>query len=173
MFATGIENSYPTITLADGKIKRIDEKEKTGHYKYWKDDFRLTKEMGIEHLRYGTPYFSLHQGPGKYDWRFSDEDFNEMKELGIIPLIDLCHFGVPDWIGNFQNPDFPQLFEVYAREFARRYPWVQLYTPINEMYICSLFSARFGWWNEQLTDDRSYVTALKHIVKANVLAMKA
>jgi len=77
MFATGIENSYPTITLADGTIKRIDEMEKTGHYKYWKDDFRLTKEMGIEHLRYGTPYFSLHQGPGKYDWSFSDEVFNE------------------------------------------------------------------------------------------------
>jgi hypothetical protein len=57
MFATGIENSYPTITLADGKIKRIDEMEKTGHYKYWKDDFRLTKEMGIEHLRYGLLIF--------------------------------------------------------------------------------------------------------------------
>ncbi|HYF54545.1 MAG TPA: glycoside hydrolase family 1 protein, partial [Salinarimonas sp.] len=31
----------------------------------------------------------------------------------------------------------------------------------------------FGWWNEQLTSDRAFVTALKHIVKANVLAMHA
>ena len=36
-----------------------------------------------------------------------------------------------------------------------------------------LFSARYGWWNEQLTSDRAFVTALKHIVKANVLAMQA
>src|SRR5689334_19256270 len=50
MFATGIENSYPTITLPDGKKKRIDEMEKTGHYKYWQEDLRLVKEMGIEHL---------------------------------------------------------------------------------------------------------------------------
>ena len=41
------------------------------------------------------------------------------------------------------------------------------------MYICATFSAWYGWWNEQLSSDRSFVTALKHIVKANVLAMQA
>jgi hypothetical protein len=50
---------------------------------------------------------------------------------------------------------------------------VQLYTPVNEMYICAMFSARYGWWNEQLSSDAAFVTALKHIVKANVLAMRA
>src|SRR5437764_6398026 len=29
-----------------------------------------------------------------------------------------------------------------------------------------------GWWNEQLNGDKSFVTALKHIVKANVMAMQ-
>ena len=33
MFATGIENSYPTIQLPDGTIKRVDEMEKTFHYR--------------------------------------------------------------------------------------------------------------------------------------------
>lgn len=28
MFATGIENSYPTISLPDGSTKRVDEMEK-------------------------------------------------------------------------------------------------------------------------------------------------
>jgi beta-glucosidase/6-phospho-beta-glucosidase/beta-galactosidase len=79
---------------------------------------------------------------------------------------------VPDWVGNFQNPDFPRLFERYARAFCERFPWVQLYTPVNEMYICATFSARYGWWNEQLTTDLGFVTALKHLVKANVLAMQ-
>jgi beta-glucosidase/6-phospho-beta-glucosidase/beta-galactosidase len=41
------------------------------------------------------------------------------------------------------------------------------------MYICALFSARYGWWNERLTSDRAFVTALKHIVSANVRAMQA
>ena len=91
----------------------------------------------------------------------------------ITPIVDLCHFGVPDWLGNFQNPDFPHLFANYARAFAERFRWVQLYPPVNEMFICATFSASYGWWNEQLSSDQAFVTALKHLVKANVLAMQA
>ena len=85
-----------------------------------------------------------------------------------MPIVDLCHFGVPDWIANFQNPDLPELFAGYAQAFAERFPWVQLYTPVNEMFVCAAFSAAYGWWNEQLASDQAFVTALKHIVKANV-----
>ena len=170
MFATGIENSAPTIN--QGRT-RVDEMEKCGFYKHWRTDFQLVEDLGITFLRYGPQIHTTFIGPNRYDWGFADDTMHDLFQRDITPIVDLCHFGVPDWIGNFQNPDFPELFEVYARDFARRYPWVQLYTPINEMYICSLFSARFGWWNEQLADDTSYVTALKHVVKANVLAMKA
>ncbi len=119
------------------------------------------------------PIHRTHLGADRYDWSFADETFADLRARGITPIVDLCHFGVPDWIGNFQNPDFPTLFAEYAGAFARRFPWVQLYTPVNEMYVCAMFSARYGWWNEQLHDDRSFVTALKHIVKANLLAMHA
>lgn len=169
LFATGIENSVPTIQ--NGK-KRMDEFEKCGHYKHWKKDFELVEELGITFLRYGPPIHLTFLGPDKYDWSFADVTFGDIKKRNIIPIVDLCHFGVPDWVGNFQNPDFPELFASYASEFAQRFPWIQLYTPINEMYICALFSAYYGWWNEQLTTDLSFVTALKHIVKANVLAMR-
>jgi beta-glucosidase/6-phospho-beta-glucosidase/beta-galactosidase len=171
MFATGIENSYPTIMGADGTMKRIDEMEKCRFYENWELDFQLTKEMGIEFLRYGPPYYKTHLGPGKYDWEFTDKTFARLKELGITPIVDLLHFGVPDWMGNFQNPDFPQLFCQYARAFAERFPDLQLYTPINEIFITATFSAQYGWWNERLSSDRAFVTALKYLCKANVLAM--
>jgi beta-glucosidase/6-phospho-beta-glucosidase/beta-galactosidase len=169
LFATGIENSIPTTN--DGRF-RVDEMEKCGHYKYWKKDFDLVQEIGINILRYGPPFHKTFLAENKFDWSFADETFKDLRERKIIPIVDLCHFGVPDWIGNFQNPDFPELFAKYAAAFAVRFPWVQLYTPMNEMYICAIFSAYYGWWNEQLTTDLSFVTALKHIVKANVLAMK-
>lgn len=169
MFCTGVENSVPTI---DGGRTRIDEMESCGHYARWQEDFALVREMGIEYLRYGPPIHKTLIGPGSYDWEFCDQAFAELKRCNIVPIVDLCHFGVPDWIGNFQNPDFPAQFALYARAFAERFPWVQLYTPVNEMYICATFSAKYGWWNEQLTTDAGFVTALKHIVKANVLAMR-
>jgi beta-glucosidase len=167
MFTTGIEASAPRV---DGR--RVDEMEACGHYDRWREDFELVEEMGIRFLRYGPPLHRTFLGHDKFDWSFADETIGVLSEKEIVPIVDLCHFGVPDWIGDFQNPDFPDLFADYALAFAKRFPWVQLYTPVNEMYICALFSARYGWWNEQLASDLSFVTALKHIVKANVLAMK-
>ncbi|MBS7566936.1 family 1 glycosylhydrolase [Mucilaginibacter sp. Bleaf8] len=171
MFSTGIENSYPTI-FENGKKIRIDEMEKCGHYERWKEDFALVKEMGIEFLRYGPPYYKVHEGPGKYDWSFTDETFRELKRLDITPIVDLCHFGVPDWIGDFQNADWPHYFAEFAGAFARRFPDLQLYTPINEIFIAAVFSGQYGWWNESLTSDKAFVNALKILCKANALAMQ-
>ncbi len=170
MFATGIENSYPTI---DHGKTRVDEMDVCGHYERWREDFDCVQEIGINFLRYGPPFHRTYLGPNKFDWEFADITFAELKRRDITPIVDLCHFGVPDWIGDFQNPDFPDLFAAYARAFAERYPWVRLYTPVNEMYITAEFSAYYGWWNERLTSHRAFVTALKHLVRANVLAMAA
>ncbi len=170
MFATGIENSYPTI---DSGRLRVDEMEKCGHYENWRSDFDCVQELGIGVLRYGPPLHRTWLGPNRYDWEFADLTFGELLRRDITPIADLCHFGLPDWLGNFQNPDFPHLFADYARAFADRFRWVQLYTPVNEMFVCATFSAANGWWNEQLSSDFGFVTALKHLVKANVLAMQA
>jgi len=170
MLATGIECSYPTIQ--HGK-HRMDELEATHHYQRWQEDLHLTRELGIRYLRYGIPFHRANPAPGVYDWSFTDEVFRVMRELGIEPIVDLCHFGMPDWLGNsFQNPDFPEAFASYAEAFARRYPWVRLYTPINEIFVCAKFSGLFGWWNEQHTDDCSFITAVKHMTKGCILAME-
>ena len=50
MFATGIENSAPTIE--QGRT-RVDEMEKCGFYKHWRTDFQLVEDLGITFLRYG------------------------------------------------------------------------------------------------------------------------
>lgn len=170
MFASGVENSCPTIER--GRVRR-DQMEECGHYRHFRTDFALAQGMGIRTLRYGVPLHRSWLGPGRYDWEFADQAFGELRRRGIAPIADLCHFGVPDWIGNFQNPDFPPLFARYAADFAARYPWIGLYTPVNEMYVCARFSALYGLWNEQLASDRAYLCALVHLVKANVLAMHA
>lgn len=170
MLATGIECSNPTIE--NGRL-RMDELELTDHYNRWKDDLLLTRELRIDYLRYGIPYHRVNPGPGQYDWTFTDEVFHEMQRLGIEPIVDLCHFGMPDWLGNsFQNPDFAREFALYSRQFARRYPWIRLYTPVNEIYICAKFSALNGWWNEQECSDRAFVTAICNMSRATLLSMQ-
>ena len=170
MFATGIECSYPTI--GQGRIRR-DLLDECGHYVHWRKDLQLVHALGLKVLRYGLPYHRMHLGIGQYDWSFADEVMQEIKRLHITPIVDLLHFGLPDWLGNFQNPEFPVRFAAYAGAVARRYPWVRFYTPVNEIYVCAKFSGKEGKWNEQLTSDNGFVTALKHLVAANTLACHA
>ena len=172
MFASGIENSYPTIEWQGKKVRR-DEMEECGHYKQWRDDFKLVKEMGISYLRYGPPLYQSHQASEKYDWSFADETFGALRDAGITPIADLCHFGVSDWAGGFNNPDWPELFAKYAKAFAHRFPWVRLFTPVNEIYVTATFSGALGWWNERQNSDKGFVIALHNLCRANVLAMRA
>ena len=98
MFATGIENSNPTI---NGGRTRVDELASCGHYRHWKTDFQLVREMGIRYLRYGPPLHLTWLGDGRYNWEFADVAFAELYRHNISPIVDLCHFGVPDWLGDF------------------------------------------------------------------------
>ena len=173
MVATGIECSSPVITGKNGKDFRRDQLAECKHYEYFKEDFRLTRELGLKFLRYGLPYHLINYAPGKYDWSFADEAMNEMQRVGIVPILDLLHFGIPDWLGNFQNPELPVRFAEYAGEVAARYPWVRAYTPVNEIYISARASGKDGIWNERLKTDQGFVTAIKHLAAANILATKA
>ncbi len=170
LFATGIECSYPTTN--NGRMRR-DMLEELRHYECWREDLYLVKELGLKYLRYGLPYYKMHLAPGQYDWEFADAVLPEMQRLGITPIMDLLHFGLPDWIGSFQNPELPMLFGEYAGAFAARYPWVRFYTPVNEMFVTARNSGKDGLWNEQLKSDASYVTAIKHVSAASIFATHA
>ena len=167
LFATGIECSNPTIN--QGKTRR-DLLAECGHYDRWQQDLQLVHDLGLKVLRYGLPYHKTHLGPGKYDWEFADKVMAEMQRLEITPILDLLHFGVPDWLENFQNPELPIHFADYAAAVAQRYPWVRYYTPINEIYVTARMSAKDGIWNEELKSDKAFVTAMKHLVAASIMA---
>jgi len=165
MFATGIECSYPTID--HGRWRR-DEMDSTSHYRLWQHDFELAREIGITHIRYGPPLHLIFEGPGRYDWSYIDPQMAELEALGPEPIIDLCHFGLPSWVGDFQNPEIADALADYAAAFAERFPWVRFYTPVNEMYVCARMSALDGLWNEQLRDDGAYARAAWNLANASI-----
>jgi len=165
LFATGIECSYPTI---DGGRWRRDQLQSTGHYRHWQQDFELCRKMGITHLRYGPPLHLIFTAPGKYDWAWVDEPMAELERYGPEPIVDLCHFGIPDWLGSLENPDLPQALGEYAAAFAQRYPWVRFYTPVNEMFVCTRMSAIDGNWNDQKEDDGAFVAIAFNLASASI-----
>ena len=170
IFASGIECSYPTI---ENRHWRRDLMEATGHYRRWQQDFELAVEIGLTHLRFGPPLHLTYPARDRPDWSLIDEPMQVMQHLGLTPIVDLCHFGVPDWLESFQNDEVPAALTKYAAAFAKRYPWVRFYTPVNEMYVCARLSALEGIWNEQRRDEKAFVTATRHLAKASVCMMHA
>src|SRR4051812_45457244 len=173
LFATGIECSQPMVRGKDGGPKRRrDQLADTRHYENWRRDLELCVEIGATVLRYGIPYFEMHRGPGKYDWSFTDEVMPVMREMGIRPIMDLCHYGVPEWVGDFQNKEWPSLFGGFAGGFAERYPWVSMYTPVNETLVCATLSALFGVWNECLQSEQAWVRSVMNQCMATQRAIE-
>ncbi|HEX5013882.1 MAG TPA: family 1 glycosylhydrolase [Candidatus Limnocylindrales bacterium] len=161
--ATGIECSAPRV---DGK--RVDELVKTRHRERYADDFRLAREAGVHYLRYGIPFHDISQ-PAGFDWTWVDGALEACRAAGLTPIVDLMHFGVPDDLGDYQNPALPDRFEGFARAFVERYPWARYFTPVNEPFITAAFSARQGFWNEQLSDERAFVRALLNVARCVVV----
>ena len=59
-----------------------------------KTDLKLVRELGLRYLRYGPPIYRIWLGPGKYDWSALDPVMSEIRRLGIVPIVDLVHFGL-------------------------------------------------------------------------------
>lgn len=169
LFATGVENSCPTV--AGGA--RIDQMDRCGHYARWEEDFALVRESGLNALRYGPAYYRVHTAPDHYDWDICDAQMHRLRALEITVIADLCHFGVPSWLGGFQDEAFPVLFAAYAGAFARRYPWIRHFTPVSGIFRCAVNSALRGWWNECESSEAAFVRAMRNLCMAHELAVEA
>jgi beta-glucosidase len=147
LWCTGIEDTF--ITAPWPKTGRtLDEYELTQHYSRWEADFSLVAELGVKTMRYGVPWHRANPLPGRWDWDFVDRSLGRLLELGIEPIVDLVHYGLPSWIeGAFLNPDFPRWMAEYASRLAERFKGsIHAYTPLNEPRITAWYCGRIGWW---------------------------
>jgi dTDP-4-dehydrorhamnose reductase len=71
------------------------------------------------------------------------------------------------------DPEFPALLAAHAAEVARRYPWIDAYTPINEPLTTARFSGLYGIWYPHARDAAAMIRVLLNEVKATALSMRA
>lgn len=147
IWATGIEDTF--ITAPWPKTGRtLDEYELTQHYERWHADIGLMREIGVSAARYGIPWHRIQPSAGAWEFDFVDRAVDRLLELGIEPIIDLVHYGLPPWIeGAYLHPDFPHRMAEYAARVATRFRGrVFAYTPLNEPRITAWYCGRLGWW---------------------------
>ncbi|MEY4941674.1 MAG: hypothetical protein RIQ93_3409, partial [Verrucomicrobiota bacterium] len=147
VWAAGIEDTFITAPWpATGRT--LDEYELTEHYQRWFEDLGLLAEIGVNSARYGLPWHRINPRPGVWEWDFADRALDRLLTLGIEPIVDLVHYGLPSWIeGAYLNPDFPSYMAEYAGRAAARFRGrVFAYTPLNEPRITAWYCGYLGWW---------------------------
>ena len=174
LWAAGIENTFVPQTRPGHRA--LDEYELMCHYKHWREDLGLAKELGLQAMRWGVPWHKVEPEPNKFDWSWTDEVIPFMvEELKILPIIDLIHYGCPFWLKKeYANKDYPQYAAHYAAEFANRYKsLIKWYTPLNEPIINSLMCGLRGLWPPYLKGDTGYIRLMLQLAKGIVRTVKA
>lgn len=162
----GVECSV--VRLRDGTRDQLRE---TGHF-HRTGDLRLIAGMGIKTLRYPV-LWELVAGDGSYDWQWPDARLGELRRLGIRPIAGLIHHGSGPKSTHVLDPEFARLLAGYAGRVAERYPWLEMFTPINEPLTTARISGLYGLWPPHGTCEATCFRLTVAQCRAIASAMKA
>ena len=134
----------------------------------------LIAGLGIGTLRYPILWELTAPRDGeRIDWSWADDRLVRLKALSIRPIVGLVHHGSGPRYTNLTDTGFATGLAHYAGQVARRFPWVQGYTPVNEPLTTARFSGLYGLWYPHGRDNRTFARALINQCRGTVLAMQA
>lgn len=149
-----------------------DQLLKNGHQTR-PSDLDAIARLGIKTVRYPVVWERIApEHPDQLDWTWTDERLGLLREKGINPVAGLLHHGSGPRYCTFDQDHFPETFARFARQVAERYPWLNLYNPVNEPLTTARFAGLYGIWYPHATDDRTFFRILFNQCKGIVLAMR-
>jgi dTDP-4-dehydrorhamnose reductase len=150
-----------------------DQRADTGHLQR-RDDIDRIAELGISTVRYPILWEAIAPDrPDALDWAWTDERLAMLRERGITVIGGLLHHGSGPRYTNLLDPDFPAKLADFAARAAERYPWVEMWTPVNEPLTTARFSGLYGHWYPHRRDYPAFLRALTNECKGTLEAMRA
>ena len=173
-WSAGIEDTF--ITAPSPKTGRtLDEYQLTEHYDRWRSDIDLFSELGLRSVRYGIPWHRISPAAGVWDFDWTDRALDHLLELGIQPVVDLVHYGLPSWIeGAYLHPRFDEIMAEYSCKVAERYRGrIHTYTPLNEPRITAWYCGKLGWWPPGLRGWPGFFRVMLSVCRGIVRSVRA
>ncbi|MBD8630251.1 sugar nucleotide-binding protein [Oxalobacteraceae sp. CFBP 8755] len=174
-------DSQPDLALWGGlecTVNRVrddyfSQMDRNGHAGRLQDIERFAS-LGIQAIRYPVLWErTAPDGIDKADWSWADERLPALRDLGVNPIVGLIHHGSGPRHTSLVDPAFPAQLAEYAGAVAARYPWVEHYTPVNEICTTARFSGLAGVWYPHGGDEATFIRALLIQCRATVLSMRA
>jgi dTDP-4-dehydrorhamnose reductase len=137
------------------------------------DDIDRFAALGISALRFPILWERVSPNGAAPDWSFSDPRLARLRALKVRPIAGLIHHGSGPLHVDLLSGNFAHGLSEHARKAARRYPWIQHWTPVNEPLTTARFSALYGHWYPHARDERSFWLALLNQIDAVRLSMAA
>jgi len=151
----------------------FSQMERNGHAAR-RDDLERFASLGIRAIRYPVLWErTAPDGLADADWSWPDERLPGLQSLGVTPIVGLVHHGSGPRHTSLVDPGFAGQLAEFAGAVARRYPWIDYYTPVNEPLTTARFSGLYGVWYPHGRDERSFIQALLNQCRAVVLSMRA
>ncbi len=170
IWSVGEEASDPWV-IKDQQPFRINQLELSNHLNNQDADLKSVAELGIQYFRYGMPWKDIEKQPKNYDWVLWDRAFEACHSNKLTPIVDLLHFGLPDFCDGFADPIWIEHFIQYTEAFLSRYPDVRYFTPINEPCWTAITAGHLGIWNDQKSSPEDFVAILANLTLANLEAI--
>jgi dTDP-4-dehydrorhamnose reductase len=137
-------------------------------------DLNLLAGLGVKTLRYPIIWDMIApDAPDTCDWRWTDARMARLRQLGIRVIAGLVHHGSGPRYTNLLDPLFPEKLARFAGQVAARYPWIDMWTPVNEPLTTARFSCLYGHWYPHQRDFASLLRATVTQCRAIALAMQA
>jgi dTDP-4-dehydrorhamnose reductase len=150
-----------------------DQIVETGHFER-AADLDAIAALGIRTVRYPILWETISpSSPDVTDWAWHDVRLGKLRELGVTPIAGLVHHGSGPHYTNLLDPAFPELLSRHAERVAIRYPWLEMFTPVNEPLTTARFSALYGHWYPHGRDTPAFLRAVVNQCRAIVLSMQA
>jgi len=165
----GIECSYTRVRDTYG-----DQLDFCGHYVRGIEDIELIIQLGIKSLRYPLlweRYGSLADDDPS--WKTVERELSMLRSSGIKIILGLVHHGSGPDYATLDESNFPIELEKFANCVARKFPWVEYYSPVNEPLTTARFCGLYGFWYPHKKSAESFAEILLKEIKGVVLSMKA
>jgi len=138
------------------------------------DDIDAIADLGVKAVRYPIVWETVApESPDELDFSWHDKRLKRLQERGIKVIAGLVHHGSGPRYTNLLDPRFPDLLARYAKRVARRYPWIDMWTPVNEPFTTARFACLYGHWYPHLKDIDATFRATVNQCLATLRAMRA